>query len=84
LEQWQARVERCLLEALKQKTIPAASNCAAIAEYFWIGWEGAVTRARLVRSGAPLDLFTSQFLNGIQQNLANGAGASKTKRTSRP
>lgn len=65
LVQWQTRVEHCLAEARDQNAIDGSADCRAIAEYFWIAWEGAVTRARLVRSGAPLDLFTSQFLAGL-------------------
>jgi TetR/AcrR family transcriptional repressor of nem operon len=36
----------------------------ALAACFWIGWEGAVMRARLVRSDAPLDTF-SKFIAGL-------------------
>ncbi|MBU2240778.1 MAG: TetR family transcriptional regulator C-terminal domain-containing protein, partial [Gammaproteobacteria bacterium] len=33
---------------------------------FWIGWEGAVHRARLVKSTQPLSLFMRFFTQAIQ------------------
>ncbi|MGV7033591.1 acrylate utilization transcriptional regulator AcuR [Methylobacterium symbioticum] len=59
---WQARTERCLREAQAAGEIAAEADCAALAAFFWIGWEGAVLRAKLERSPAPLDLFANQFL----------------------
>lgn len=59
---WQARTERCLLAAKAAGEIPAEADCAALAAFFWIGWEGAVLRAKLERSLEPLDLFANHFL----------------------
>jgi TetR/AcrR family transcriptional repressor of nem operon len=36
-----------------------------LAAYFWIGWEGAVLRARLVQNAQPLDTFIIGFLRGL-------------------
>jgi TetR/AcrR family transcriptional regulator, transcriptional repressor for nem operon len=59
---WQARTERCLREAQAAGEIAAEADCAALAAFFWIGWEGAVLRAKLERSPEPLDLFANHFL----------------------
>lgn len=59
---WQARTERCLMAAKAAGEIAADADCAALAAVFWIGWEGAVLRAKLERGPAPLDLFANHFL----------------------
>ena len=59
---WQARTERCFRDAQAAGEIAAEADCAALAAFFWIGWEGAVLRAKLERSPAPLDLFANHFL----------------------
>jgi len=38
-----------------------------MAAFFWIGWEGAVLRAKLERSAKPLDIFTQGFFTGLQR-----------------
>lgn len=62
---WQARTERCLQEAQTVGEIAADADCAALAAYFWIGWEGAVLRAKLERTPEPLNLFASLFLTSL-------------------
>ncbi|MFA3791549.1 TetR/AcrR family transcriptional regulator [Aliiglaciecola sp. SL4] len=62
---WQARIEACLREAQQHKLISQSANCALLAEFFWLGWEGAVSRARLVQDAQPLDHFLSQFIEGL-------------------
>ncbi|MDP4005619.1 TetR/AcrR family transcriptional regulator [Methylobacterium sp. NEAU K] len=59
---WQARTERCLRDAQASGEIAAKADCTALAAFFWIGWEGAVLRAKLERSPEPLDLFADLFL----------------------
>ena len=59
---WQARVAACLDEAAAQGQIAADTDCRRWAEFFWIGWEGAILRAKLTGSLAPLDLFADSFL----------------------
>ncbi|RTL69317.1 MAG: TetR family transcriptional regulator [Hyphomicrobiales bacterium] len=65
LQGWQTRVAHCLRTAQRQGAIPRNADCDELAAYFWIGWEGAVLRARLVRSSAPLDTFYAGFLAGV-------------------
>ncbi|WP_158769526.1 TetR/AcrR family transcriptional regulator [Paraglaciecola sp. L1A13] len=62
---WQHRLEACLNEAKITGDIANTSNCAQLAEFFWIGWEGAVSRAKLVRSPHPLQLFLHYFLQAL-------------------
>lgn len=59
---WQARTERCLRDAQAAGEIAVDADCAALAAFFWIGWEGAVLRAKLERTPEPLDLFSTLFL----------------------
>ncbi|TYK66986.1 TetR family transcriptional regulator C-terminal domain-containing protein [Colwellia echini] len=33
----------------------------SLAEFFWLGWEGAVSRCKLVKSTQPIDLFMHHF-----------------------
>ena len=65
LQGWQDRVAACLREARRRGELSARADCDALAAFFWIGWEGAVLRARLVESAAPLDIFFEGFLAGL-------------------
>ncbi|KXO13627.1 Transcriptional regulator, TetR family [Moritella sp. JT01] len=62
---WQTKMQACLETALLQGDIKNDVNCGQQAEYFWIGWEGAVMRARLVQSVQPLDLYIASFIASI-------------------
>lgn len=45
------------------------SKCDSLAEFFWLGWEGAVSRCKLVKSTQPIDLFTHHFLQMLTNNI---------------
>lgn len=62
---WQRRVANCLQAAQDAGQLTPQADCQRLAAFFWIGWEGAVLRAKLVRSDAPLDLFASHFFAGL-------------------
>jgi len=62
---WQTKMQACLVTAQQQGDIKQNINCVQQAEYFWIGWEGAVMRARLVQSVQPLDLYIATFITSI-------------------
>lgn len=64
---WEQRLACCLELAKTSGDIPPGADCARLSEFFWIGWEGAVMRARLVKSVAPLDTFFSGFLKCLAQ-----------------
>lgn len=57
LAAWESRVARCLREAQAAGAIASDASPQALAQVFWIGWEGAVMRARLVQSAAPLNQY---------------------------
>lgn len=65
LRNWQCRLEACLEEAKLIGEIPAASDCAQWSAFFWIGWEGAVLRAKLERRAAPLQVFADLFRKSV-------------------
>lgn len=65
-QSWQSRVATCLLESQKQEEIDLQGNIEEVSQAFWIGWEGAVHRARLVKSTQPLSLFMTFFIQAIQ------------------
>ena len=62
---WQHRLAGCLRLARSCGQLAADADCEGLAVFFWIGWEGAVQRARLVRSTEPLDIFLAGFLAGL-------------------
>lgn len=65
LQGWEDRVAECLCHAQSEGALPEHCDLRALASFFWIGWEGAVLRARLVRTTAPLDTFFQQFIAGL-------------------
>jgi len=62
---WQQRLALCLEAAKAEGELAPDTDCERWAAFFWIGWEGAVLRARLVRGNAPLDCFIQGFLAGL-------------------
>lgn len=67
LQGWQALLRGCLEQARAAGDLPADADCEALAAFFWIGWEGAVLRARLTASAQPLQLFLQGFLASLAQ-----------------
>jgi len=64
-EDWQDRMARCLEAARADGEIAPDADCRRLARFFWIGWEGAVLQAKLVRNTSPLDLFAEKFFAGL-------------------
>lgn len=64
---WQDRTQACLRAAQSRGDIAAQLDCAQLSELFWIGWEGAVMRAKLERAAAPLDRFADGFFTLLGQ-----------------
>jgi TetR/AcrR family transcriptional regulator, transcriptional repressor for nem operon len=62
---WQRRLSACFDAAKQAGELPRSADCAELAAYFWIGWEGAVLRARLVQNDTPLNTFIAGFLRGL-------------------
>jgi len=67
LRGWQALVTSCLQEGQRRGEIAADFDCEGLGALFWIGWEGAVLRARLERSGAALDTFSQAFVQLVRR-----------------
>ncbi|MBR0669598.1 acrylate utilization transcriptional regulator AcuR [Neoroseomonas soli] len=66
---WQARTARCLEAAKDAGEIAPDEDCATLAAFFWIGWEGAVLRAKLERSPEALDVFARGFFAALRPRL---------------
>ncbi|MEI6894255.1 MAG: TetR family transcriptional regulator C-terminal domain-containing protein [Colwellia sp.] len=62
LQGWQKKISVYLQQIYPEIK---ASECNALAEFFWLGWEGAVSRCKLVKSTQPIDLFIHHFLQVI-------------------
>lgn len=62
---WEARLAACLDAARSAGQIPADADCGQLATAFWIGWEGAVLRAKLERSAQPLESFARFFVSRL-------------------
>lgn len=67
LASWQALLADCLREAQAQQLITQDFDCDVLAEFFWIGWEGAIMRARLSKSSRALAVFIQGFIAGIRR-----------------
>lgn len=66
LADWQDRVAACLRAAVAAGEVAADLDCDAWAALFWIGWEGAILRAKMMRAPLPLDLFADSFFTLLQ------------------
>ena len=64
---WQERIARCFRSAKDGGEIPEDADCERLAAVFWIGWEGAVLRAKLERSPVPLRLFLDFFFASLSR-----------------
>ena len=62
---WETRTAICLEAAKAQGQVAHAADTAELACVFWIGWEGAVLRAKLERSARPLHSFAQFFAAGL-------------------
>lgn len=59
---WQNQLEVCLLSAQDRGDLLAKADCKLLAEFFWIGWEGAVMRAGITENADPMDVFIKQYM----------------------
>ena len=65
-EDWQQRLATCLAQAQEAGELSHEVDVNQVAAFFWIGWEGAVLRAKLEHSSAPLEVFTTFFFAGFR------------------
>ncbi|WP_118135638.1 TetR/AcrR family transcriptional regulator [Oceanicella sp. SM1341] len=66
LADWERRTAACLAEARARGDIASDRDPESLAALFWIGWEGAVLRAKLERAPGPLTRFADGFLDGLR------------------
>lgn len=66
LEAWQNRLATCLASAQADGTLAPHHDPHRLAVNFWIGWEGAVLRAKLERHAAPLTSFSDFFMEHLR------------------
>lgn len=62
---WQGTTATCLREAAALGEIASGADVDRLAAFFWVGWEGAILRAKLTRNTEPLQLFGSLFFDLI-------------------
>jgi len=65
LVSWEKRVAVCLSEAIDIGEIAPGQDPQALSRFFWVGWEGAILRSKLMRSLEPIDQFTSIFFRSV-------------------
>ena len=66
--QWQHKLAICLSAAQACGELATKQDCMQLAEDFWVGWEGAVSRAKLVQNAKPLDNYLAFFIARISQS----------------
>lgn len=64
--EWEGRVAACLTLARAKGELRPGVDCSELAKAFWIGWEGAILRARLARSTVPMRTFFDLFSAAIR------------------
>jgi TetR/AcrR family transcriptional repressor of nem operon len=65
LRSWEHRTAECLSEAVSAGDVASEYDAETLANFFWIGWEGAILRAKLTRSAAPMQLFADIFFEKV-------------------
>ena len=63
---WEQRIAGCLQLAIDSGEIGSQKSAEWLAHVFWSGWEGAVMRARIERSAAPLESFRQWFVDSLR------------------
>jgi TetR/AcrR family transcriptional regulator, transcriptional repressor for nem operon len=62
---WSEHVRSCLDEAIDAGELDRAVDSHALADFFWMGWEGAILKAKLERSIEPVEVFRRIFFSMI-------------------
>lgn len=76
---WECRVAACLEQAKAIGELPPGSDPQALSRFFWIGWEGAVLRAKLTRNAEPLDQFADLFFAVVLPSVPAAPAARRGK-----
>jgi len=62
---WERKTAECLREAVESGDLSTAHDPVLLANFFWTGWEGAILRAKLTKSAAPMQLFADIFFGKV-------------------
>ena len=62
---WEKRVADCLREAIEVGELAPDQDPQALSRFFWVGWEGAILRSKLMRSLEPIEQFTAIFFRSV-------------------
>lgn len=58
---WRKLISNCLNQAKQEGTLSMNADSDQLANFFWIGWEGAVMHSKLTMNKQPMELFAEQF-----------------------
>ena len=64
-ELWQSKIACCLQLAQRTNAINGSLDCNTLANFFWMGWEGAIAKSKLTRDLTPIETFMVSFLQLI-------------------
>ncbi|PXX92453.1 TetR family transcriptional regulator [Marinobacter vulgaris] len=60
---WEKRFERCIEEARQAGDVDESVNPADVASFLLSGWEGAILRAKVLKSTEPMERFVRVFFH---------------------
>lgn len=78
---WERRVAACLMEAVEMGELAQGQDPEALSRFFWVGWEGAILRSKLMRSLQPIDQFVSVYFDCV---LLRGPMAHRIASSAKP
>ncbi|AEF56554.1 TetR/AcrR family transcriptional regulator [Marinomonas posidonica] len=64
-QSWQDKLAQYLLAGKESGVLMFKDDASQLAQIFWLGWEGAVHRARLLKSCQPLESYMTFYLANI-------------------
>lgn len=62
---WKAEVEKCLIEAQKDRDLHPKADPHALADFILSGWEGAILRAKVNNSVEPIEQFIKVLFSKV-------------------
>ena len=65
LQSWEDMLMECLQGAIDLGEIHGDNDPRSLSRFFWIGWEGAILRSKLMRSAEPIDHFADLFFERV-------------------
>ncbi|MBE0463209.1 MAG: TetR family transcriptional regulator C-terminal domain-containing protein [Halomonadaceae bacterium] len=64
-QRWEERFARCLQDAQAQGLLPTALDPHRLASFILCGWEGAILRAKTLKSEAPMEVFEALLFEQV-------------------